>query len=67
MLGTILLKPHVLQRLAHLHSRQPHLPTKPRHDVRGGEIHRLLVLTGLAITGGDKLPSEIRRLIRAVA
>ena len=67
MLGTILLNVHVLQRLPNLHSRQPHLPTKPRHDVRGGEIYRLLVLPGLAIAGGDKLPGEIRRLIRAVA
>ena len=67
MLGTVLLNVHVLQRLPDLHSRQSHLPTKPRHDIRGGEIHRLLVLTGFAIAGGDKLPGEIRRLIRAVA
>ena len=67
MLGTILLKTHVLQRLPHLHSRQSYLSTKPRHDIRGGEIYRLLVLPGLAIAGGDKLPGEIRRLIRAVA
>ena len=67
MLGTILLNVHVLQRLPHLHGRQSYLSTKPRHDVRGREIHRLLVLPGLAIAGGDKFPGEIRRLIRAVA
>ena len=67
MLGTVLLNVHVLQRLPDLHSLQPYLSSKPRHDVRGGEIYRLLVLPGLAIAGGDKLPGEIRRLIRAVA
>ena len=46
---TILFDAHILQRLPDLYSRQSYLPTKPRHDVGGGEIDGLLVLAGLAI------------------
>ena len=49
MLGTILLKPHVLQRVTDLHWRQAYLAAEARHDVGSGEIYRFLVLAGLAI------------------
>ena len=67
IMTTIAYKPHVLQRFTDLHWRQAYLAAEAGDDVRGGEIYRLLVLPGLTITGGDKLPGEIRRLIRAVA
>ena len=49
IMTTIAYKPHVLQRLPDLHSRQPYLATESRHDVGSGEIYRFLVLAGLAI------------------
>ena len=66
MMRTITLKTKILQRLAHLHSRQTHLSAESGHDVGGSEIDGVLVLLGLAIAGGDEFAGDVRRLIRAV-
>ena len=51
MLGTILLKPHVLQRLPDLHWRQAYLAAEAGDDVGGGEIDGLLAFARLAVAG----------------
>ena len=67
MMRTKAHKTKILQRLAHLHSRQPHLSAESGDDVGGSEIDGVLVLPGFAIACGDEFAGDVRRLIRAVA
>ena len=67
MVSALLLDAHVLQCLAHLHSREAHLSAKACHDVRCREIHHLLVSQWLAVAGGDEFAGDVGSLVSAVA